>query len=179
MSLDLVRTLNLYEAIFTDSSDSGHPSPDLSKWKLAYDLLDRLAHDKVPKLIYDVLVTSDEAAYFAWNLAAVIPYSHITEEVPLPKARGTVPLTTLVAREGIKAPNKLCDVITAAYRHRAEILSLKRNFGAGKSRAIERGTVGMAIRKWDSHGGHWRVQVLYTLLVEAIEKLPPDSTTGR
>ncbi|KAK0374157.1 poly A polymerase head domain-containing protein [Colletotrichum melonis] len=179
MSLDLIRTLNLYEAIFTDSSDSGHPSPDLSKWKLAYDLLDRLAHDKDPGLIYDVLVTSDEAAYFAWNLAAITPYSHITEEVPLPKARGTVPLTTLVAREGIKAPNKLCDVITAAYRHRVEILGLKQSFGAGQSRTTERGIVGMAIRKWDSHGGHWRIQVLYALLVEAIEKLPSDSPTDR
>ncbi|KXH59592.1 poly A polymerase head domain-containing protein [Colletotrichum salicis] len=179
MSLDLIRTLNLYEAIFTDSSDRDHPSPDLSKWRLAYDLLDSLAHDKVPRSIYDILVISEEAAYFAWNLAAVTPYSHIREEVPLPKARGTVPLTTLVAREGIKAPNKLCDVITAAYRHRAEILGLKQGFGAGKSRTTERSIVGMAIRKWDSHGGHWRVQVLYALLVEAIEKLPSDSTTGK
>ncbi|KAG7043789.1 poly A polymerase head domain-containing protein [Colletotrichum scovillei] len=179
MSLDLIRTLKLYEAIFTDSSDSGHPSPDLSKWKLAYNLLDRLAHDKVPRMIYDVLVTSDEAAYFAWNLAAITPYSHVMEEVPLPKARGSVPLPTLVAREGVKAPNKLCDVITAAYRHRVEILDLKQSFGAGQSRTTERGIVGMAIRKWDSHGGHWRIQVLYALLVEAIEKLPSDSPTDR
>ncbi|OHF01409.1 poly A polymerase head domain-containing protein [Colletotrichum orchidophilum] len=179
MSLDLIRTLNLYETIFTDSNDTDHPSPNLSTWHVAYDLLDSLAHDKALRLIYDVLVKSDEAAYFAWNLAAITPYSHIMEEVPLPKVRGTVPLTTLVAREGIKAPNKLCDIITAAYRHRAEILGLKRGFGAGESRTNERDTVGMAIRKWDGHGGHWRIQVLYALLVEAMERLPSSSATER
>ncbi|OHW92812.1 tRNA nucleotidyltransferase [Colletotrichum incanum] len=178
-SLDLIRTLGLYEAIFTDPNGTEHPQPDLSKWHLVYDLLDNLVCNKAPGSIYDVLVKSDEAAYFAWNLVAVIPYSHVEKESPLPKSRATLPLTTLVAREGIKAPNKLCDVITAAHRHRPDITALKQIVCAKESTATKRDIVGMAIRKWDGQGSHWRVQVLYALLVEALEKLPSGSNAGK
>ncbi|KAK1976491.1 poly A polymerase head domain-containing protein [Colletotrichum cereale] len=178
-SLDLIRTLGLYEAIFVDPNGIQHPRPDLSKWHLVYDLLGTLACNNAPESIYDVLVKSDEAAYYAWNLAAVIPYSHVDNEMTLPKSRLTLPLTTLVAREGIKAPNKLCDVITAAYRHRSDIAALKQSVCTKDSTATERDTVGMAIRKWDGQGGHWRVQVLYALLVEAQEKLSSGSDTGK
>ncbi|GKT45497.1 CCA tRNA nucleotidyltransferase, mitochondrial [Colletotrichum spaethianum] len=178
-SLDLIRTLGLYEAIFTDPNSIKHPPPDLSKWQLVYDLFDSLVCNKALGSIYDVLVKSDEAAYYAWNLAAVIPYSHVEREMPLPKSRATLPLTTLVAREGIKAPNKLCDVITAAYRHRPDIVALKQAVCANESAATERDTVGMAIRKWDGQGSHWRVQVLYALLVEALDKLPSGSDADR
>ncbi|GJC77880.1 CCA tRNA nucleotidyltransferase, mitochondrial [Colletotrichum liriopes] len=178
-SLDLIRNLGLYEAIFTDPNGIEHPQPDLSKWHLVYDLLDNLVCNATPGSIYDVLVRSDEAAYFAWNLAAVIPYSHVEKEIPLPKSRATLPLTTLVAREGIKAPNKLCDVITAAHRHRPDITAFKQNFCAKEPVATKRDTVGMAIRKWEGQGSHWRVQVLYALLVEALDKLPSGSDAGK
>ncbi|KAJ0162083.1 CCA tRNA nucleotidyltransferase, mitochondrial [Colletotrichum tanaceti] len=174
-SLDLIRTLDLYNAIFTDPNGMEHPRPDLSKWQLVYDLLDSLIRDRAPGSIYDILVKSDEAAYFAWNLAALIPYAHVEKEVPLPKARATLPLTTLVAREGIKAPNRLCDVITAAHRHRHDITALKQGVCDKGPVATERDKVGMAIRKWDNQGSYWRVQVLYAMLVEASEKLTPDS----
>ncbi|KAK6224764.1 poly a polymerase head domain-containing protein [Colletotrichum tabaci] len=140
-SLDLIRTLGLYNAIFTDPNGMEHPRPDLTKWQLVYDLLDSLIRDRAPGSIYNILVKSDEAAYFAWNLAAITPYAHVEKEIPLSKARVTLPLTTLVAREV----------------------------------ATERDKVGMAVRKWDNQGGYWRVQVLYALLVEASEKLTPDS----
>ncbi|KDN69751.1 putative poly A polymerase head domain-containing protein [Colletotrichum sublineola] len=178
-SLDLIRTLGLYEAIFIDPNRIQHPRPDLSKWQLVYDLLCSLVCNKAPGSIYDVLVKSDEAAYYAWNLAAIIPYSHVENEMHLPKSRATLPLTTLVAREGIKAPNKLCDVITAAYRHRSNITALKQSVCDKDTTATERDTLGMAIRKWDGQGNHWRVQVLYALLVEAQEKLPCDSDADK
>ncbi|CCF45274.1 poly A polymerase head domain-containing protein, partial [Colletotrichum higginsianum] len=174
-SLDLIRTLGLYNAIFTDPNGMEHPRPDLSKWQLVYDLLDGLIRDRAPGSIYDILVKSDEAAYFAWNLAAITPYAHVEKEISLSKARVTLPLTTLVAREGIKAPNRLCDVITAAHRHRHDIAALKQGICAKGPVATERDKVGMAVRKWDNQGGYWRVQVLYALLVEASEKLTPDS----
>ncbi|KAK2044106.1 poly A polymerase head domain-containing protein [Colletotrichum somersetense] len=179
-SLDLIRTLGLYEAIFTDPNNIQHPRPDLSKWQLVYDLLCSLTcSSNTPGSIYDVLVKSDESAYYAWNLAAVMPYSHVENEIQMPKSRVTLPLTTLVAREGIKAPNKLCDVITAAYRHRSNIVALKQSVCVKDSTATERDTLGMAIRKWDGQGSHWRVQVLYALLVEAKEKLPCSSDADR
>ncbi|KAF9870862.1 putative poly polymerase protein [Colletotrichum karsti] len=169
-SLELIHNLGLYGAIFTDPNTNDRPPPDVSKWRLAYECLDRLACERAPGSIYDTLVVDDDAAYFAWALAAVAPYAHVDTEVTVPKSKGTLPLATLVAREGIKAPNKLCDVITGACRHRSEIASLKQSTWAKEPRASERDTVGMAIRKWDSRGGRWRVQVLYALLVEAMEK---------
>ncbi|KAL0933037.1 poly A polymerase head domain-containing protein [Colletotrichum truncatum] len=170
-SLELIHNIGLYGAIFTDPNSDERPLPDVSKWKLVYDLLDHLARDTAPGSIYNTLITTDEAAYFAWVLAALTPYAHVETEISIPKSKGTIPLTTLVAREGIKAPNKLCDAITGAQRHRCEITALKESTCAREPRATERDTVGMAIRKWDSQGSHWRVQVLNALLVEAMEKL--------
>ncbi|KAK2000637.1 poly A polymerase head domain-containing protein [Colletotrichum falcatum] len=178
-SLDLIRTLGLYEAIFVDPNNIQHPRPDLSKWQLVYDLLYSLACNGSPGSIYNVLVKSDEAAYYAWNLAAVIPYSHVENEIHLPKSKATLPLASLVAREGIKAPNKLCDVITAAFRHRSHIAAVKQSVCAKDSAAAERDTLGMAIRKWDGQGSHWRVQILYALLAEAQEKLPCGSDADK
>lgn len=142
-------------------------------------MLDSLDHEKAPGSIYDILVESEEAAYFAWNLVAVTPYAHVEKEMPTPKSRMTVPLTTLVAREGIKAPNKLCDVITAAYRHRPEIAAMKQSMCIKEPGAFQRDTVGMAIRKWDGQGGNWRIQVLYALLVDALQNLQSGSDAGK
>ncbi|KAF6808623.1 poly A polymerase head domain-containing protein [Colletotrichum musicola] len=170
LSLELIDTLGLYEAIFTDPNSIDHPRPDVSKWKRAYECLERLASRSVSGSIYDTLIRSDEDNYFAWVLAAVTPYAQVEAEVPAPKGKGLLPLTTLVTREGIKAPNKLCDVITAAHRHRHEITALKQSACAKEPRAAERDTVGMAIRKWDTRGGHWRLQVMFALLVDSMKE---------
>ncbi|KAI8296133.1 CCA tRNA nucleotidyltransferase [Colletotrichum sp. SAR11_59] len=84
-ALELIHNLGLYEAIFTDPSGVQCPAPDLSKWKLAYGCLDLLFRDRAPGSIYNTLVATDEAAYLAWALAAVIPYSHVKDEVAFPK----------------------------------------------------------------------------------------------
>lgn len=170
LSLELIHALGLYEAIFTDPNCSEHPPPDVSKWKPAYKCLERLASSSLSGSVYDTLVRSDEDAYFAWVLAAITPYAQVEEEVPTPKGRGSLPLTALVAREGIKAPNRLCDVITAAHRHCQEITSLKQSICGKEPRAGERDTVGMAIRRWDARGGHWRLQVMFALLVESMKE---------
>lgn len=73
-----------------------------------------------------------------------------------------------MAREGIKADNKTCSVVSGAFKHYKEITELKNAIKAKKSHINERDTVGMAIRRWDSHGGHWRLQALFALLIEAM-----------
>ncbi|KAF5520141.1 CCA tRNA nucleotidyltransferase [Colletotrichum aenigma] len=170
-ALELIHNLGLYEAIFTDPSGEQCPAPDLSKWKLAYGCLDLLFRDRVPGSIYNTLVATDEAAYLAWALAAVIPYSHVKDEVAFPKSKGTIPVTTLVAREGIKGPNKLCDMITGASRHCRQITAMKDNVCAKNPPFSQRDIVGMAVRKWDAQGGHWQTQIVYAILVEATDKL--------
>ena len=38
----------------------------------------------------------------------------------------------------------------------------------------ERDTVGMTIREWDTRGGHWKLQVLFAILVEAMQRNNPE-----
>ena len=172
-SLKYIDDLELYHTIFTDPSNAEFPTPEIPHWKLAYDTLDTLRQNRTPASIYDVLVRSDEAAYFAWVLAAVAPFA----QLPLPpntaKGRASPPYGTLAAREGIKAPNKLCDVCTAAHNFRDQIMTLKRAVLEGDRDVMDaRDRFGMEIRLWDARGGHWRLQVLFALLVEAMDVLP-------
>ncbi len=51
-------------------------------------------------------------------------------------------------------------------------MSLKTAVLEGDSDSKKRDKFGMAIRHWESRGGHWKLQVLSALLVEAMEALP-------
>ncbi|KAI1409065.1 hypothetical protein F5Y13DRAFT_182299 [Hypoxylon sp. FL1857] len=175
-SLEYIDKLGLYHTIFTDPTYSDIPTPDISNWKLAYGLLDSLRQNKTPGSIYDVLVRSDEADYYAWVLAAICPWENVKSEPRRTgKGKPSPPFGALAAREGIKATNKLCDLATAAHNNRAEIMSLVTAVLDNAPFIAERDRFGMAIRHWDSRAGHWRLQVLYALLVEAMEALAPGS----
>ncbi|KAI1321929.1 hypothetical protein F5Y16DRAFT_413587 [Xylariaceae sp. FL0255] len=174
-ALQYINDLGLYHTIFTDPTTAGALLPDVSKWHLAYDCLGSLSQNSTPGSIYRVLVRTDEASYYAWNLAALCPWGSIEEPVHTGPGKIPPPFITLAAREGIKAPNKLCDLITGAYRNRKEILSLKGAVVAKAPYISERDQFGMAIRRWESKGGHWRLQVLFALLVEATPRWSPSS----
>lgn len=174
-ALRFIDRLGLYHTIFTDSADSQMPQPDISNWTRAYSCLDDLEVHKSPRSIYELLVTSQEARYFAWNIAAIIPWVQIPDP-PAPKAgKLPTPYATTAAREGIKAPNRLSDVITAACRNREKILELKGFVNSKDARMNERDRVGMAIREWDARGGHWRLQVLAALLDDVLTRPVTES----
>ncbi|KAI1456634.1 hypothetical protein F4805DRAFT_467973 [Annulohypoxylon moriforme] len=174
-SLEYVEKLGLYHTVFTDPTHSNIPVPDISNWKLAYELFDSLRQNKTPGSIYDVLVRSDEADYYAWILAAICPWENVQDPPHNGKGKQPPPFVTLAAREGIKASNKLSDLATAAHNNRAEIITLMTAVSENAPFVTERDRFGMAIRNWDARAGHWRVQVLYALLVEAMEALAPGS----
>lgn len=145
--------------------------PNVSRLSVAYLCLDELLQQKKPDSIASRLIQTDDAAYCAWNLAAVCPWMTV-DDPPAPRRKANaLPPVGVVAREGFKAPNKLNDIITASYRHRREILELKNAVCNNESYINERDRFGMAIRKWDAQGGSWRLQVLSALLVEAMETL--------
>lgn len=146
------------------------PRPDISNWAAAYEALDVLAARKTPGSIYHILVRSDEAVYFAWQLAAVAPYEQLPDEAPKKPGKPPIPWATQANRGGLMSPNKLTDVITAAHRHRPAILELKNAVRDKAPHVNERERFGMAIREWDVKGGHWKLQVLYALLVEVMER---------
>ncbi|KAK8096358.1 uncharacterized protein PG998_014226 [Apiospora kogelbergensis] len=173
-ALERIDTLGLYHTVFMDPGSSNAPHPDISNWRIVYECLDRLRKGRTPGSIYDVLVHTEEAAYFSWVLAAVVPWAPFSREAPT-VGKEPPPYATLAAKEGIKAPNKVCEVITAAIKHRANIMALKNAVCAKEPYIHERDRFGMAIRQWEAHGGQWSLQVLLAFLVEASQVL--DATT--
>ncbi|KAK8128711.1 CCA tRNA nucleotidyltransferase- mitochondrial [Apiospora sp. TS-2023a] len=169
-ALERINTLGLYHTVFTDPAKKDAPQPDISNWRTVYECLDRLREARTPGSIYDVLVHTKEAAYFSWVLAAVVPWAPYSQTGPT-TGKQPPPPATLAAREGIKAPNKVCEVITAAEKHRPWIMELKNAVCDKESYINERDRFGMAIRQWDARGGQWRLQVLSAFLVQASEVL--------
>ncbi|KAK3338208.1 hypothetical protein B0H65DRAFT_434532 [Neurospora tetraspora] len=180
-SLTYINDLSLYHTLFTDSSRPDFPRPPLTSWPIAYQTLHSLSTTlATPGSIYSLLVTSPESAYFAWNLAALVPFAPLPDDPPLKGGKPAPPLATQAAREGYRAPNKLTDVITASHRHRQAILAMRdlvvRPAAGDEGKKMERDRLGMAIRGWDSRpgvGANWRLQVLYAVLVDVAER-----TTG-
>lgn len=80
----------------------------------------------------------------------------------------------LVAQEGFKAPNTVCNVIAASLDNREDIKKLVEEChkelrrSAGRTvpgEATARDTLGMAIRRW---GPTWRTQILFSLTHEVV-----------
>ncbi|KAL2070394.1 hypothetical protein VTL71DRAFT_13420 [Oculimacula yallundae] len=174
-SLQLIDRLGLYSTIFTDPTTPSTSPPNTKSWSIAYTCLHSLSSNSTPGSIYQSLVRSDDAKYLSWILAAITPWSQLPlPEAPKPGGKPPPPSGTMVAREGLKCENKTCNVVTGAFRHREEITALKDAIVQKADGISRRDTVGMTIRKWDAQGGHWRLQALFALLVEALKR---DSTS--
>lgn len=151
------------------------PQPSLEGWSVAYEFL----HDSPSNIdsVYDVLVTSDEARYYAWVLACVAPFARLPASISAnPKKQP--PAATVAAREGIKAPTKLSDLITAAVCHREQICELKSKVCSGDASEIGRDTLGMAVRGWEAKGTHWRLQVLFAILYDLMVQATASTGLG-
>lgn len=169
-SLHLLDRLGLYHTVFTDPGHADVPRPDTESWKAAYECLRFLAANNSPGSIYQILVRTEDEAYLAWVLAALAPWAPVPDPEPKPGKKAPPPFATLAAREGMRAPNKHCEVITAAARNRRSIARLKDAVQRQEPIASERDRFGMAIRRWDERGGPWRLQVLYAVLVDVMEQ---------
>ncbi|KAI3401370.1 hypothetical protein diail_11454 [Diaporthe ilicicola] len=161
----LIDHLGLYHTVFTDPVNLSMPQPSLEGWSAAYGFL----HDSASDInsVYELLVISDEARYYAWILACVAPFARLPIS-PSANPKKQPPLATVAVREGIKAPTKLADLVTAAVRHREEIFELKSKICSGDASKIGRDRLGMAIRGWEAKGGHWRLQVLFAILYDVL-----------
>ncbi|KAI1757115.1 hypothetical protein F4782DRAFT_525879 [Xylaria castorea] len=169
-SLQYINDLGLYHTVFTDPTRPDMPLPDLSLWCGAYECLDHLLRNQAPSSIFNILVHTDEASYYAWTLSALAPWVRVGEPIHTGKSKPLPPYICLAGREGIKATNKLCDITTAAHRNRVHIMALKTAVVQKAALIHDRDRFGMAIRHWDAQGGYWRLQVLFSLLVEAMQR---------
>ncbi|KAF2968274.1 hypothetical protein GQX73_g5336 [Xylaria multiplex] len=169
-SLQYINDLGLYHTVFTDPTKPDIPLPDISRWHKGYECLEHIFRSQAPGSISKVLVQTDEAPYYAWTLCALAPWEYVDERIHTGQGKPLPPFITLAGREGIKAPNKLCELITAAHKNRPDILALKTAVVQQVAHINERDRFGMAIRQWDAKGGHWKLQVLFTLLTEAMQR---------
>jgi hypothetical protein len=152
---------------------------------MAFRCLEQIIPDKSPDAISHFIIQTSDDVETAWTLAAFCPWENIPDikaenGKPKPKPKNT-PFILLAAREGLRATKKMCDIIAASHAHRSEILDFKRATCSGQAFANQRDTLGMAIRKWEGNGNHWRLQLLYALLTEAmevLEELPSNSPQG-
>lgn len=168
-ALQLIDRLNLYSTIFTDTTTQ-LTIPSTDNWSIVYDCLEALKSNQTPKSIYQSLVRSDDAKYWGWILAALTPWVTVPEPAPVKKGKLPPPLATIVAREGIKADNKVCNIVTGAFRDYEQITQLKNDIKRKEPYVNERDTIGMTIRRWDGQGGHWRMQALFAILAGALKK---------
>lgn len=176
MALALIDRLGLYDTIFTDPTKEVSYKPDISYLKPAYDCVSELlrstSDQETLSVVASTLLRNPEEKYLAWIIAALVPWADAPIS-DIPENGGKTTYTAqVVAREGIKAPNKICNVITSSMEHSEKIRTLKdrcvtqlkyphrRQEGEDST---ARDTLGIAIRHW---GPTWRSQVLFSLLYE-------------
>jgi len=178
-ALSLIDEAGLYDTIFCDTSTNGSAGDaEHEDWKDSITTAEELLNSSSP--LSNLLIGDDEDRYNAWVLACLIPYRNSPQPSAEPGKKTLPPVATNVAREGFKAPNKICDIVTAAVRHASDIPSLASTYSVNRKRSSdvineneEREILGMAIRRW---GVSWKSQTFYTLLA-AIADDPSQKTS--
>ncbi|KAF1846796.1 tRNA nucleotidyltransferas-like protein [Cucurbitaria berberidis CBS 394.84] len=176
MALELIDRFGLYRTVFTDPSRELLAEPETAYFQPAYDFVESVVekNGEIPETVPVTLLRTGDEQYLAWVCATVIPWAD-APTVPHPKSaqRPLFP-AYLVAREGFKAPNKVCDVVAASLTNSEEIRSLIAQCAKGLRRpetinpandSTARDTLGMAIRRW---GSTWRTQVFFNLVYEIV-----------
>ena len=175
MALELINRFGLYKTVFTDPTRELPAEPDTSLFQPAFEFVDSVVQggSKDPVIADHLLRTGDEQ-YLAWICATMMPWADaptVPHQKPLQRPYFSA---YLVAREGFKAPNKVCDVVAASLSNSEEIRNLVAQCARGLQRpdtinptsdATARDTLGMAIRRW---GSTWRTQVLFNLTYEVV-----------
>ena len=187
MALSLINRLGLYNTIFTDPREVGYDSVDTSNWKKAYDGLQEIMapNDGCDKgldclgVIKSVLLRDSDDDYLAWLLCAFTPWAHIKSTVPEKSmSKAPIPLAAAIAREGIKADNKVTKLVEGAVTNLNEIVASQNTVASQgqdapttsplkrKFESPSRESLGMSIRRW---GPRWRNHVMYAVLVGLME----------
>lgn len=163
MALNLIDRLTLYSTIFSDPAQDPATaySPDTRNWSTVINFVQDILSSKHGEL----MIRDADEKYLAWMLAAVVPYRDAPCPPRIEGKKAPPPVATTVTREGIKATNHVCQVITSSVTYQSEI-SMMASDCAGRN-PPSREVVGMAIRQW---GPIWRSLAVYSLLVNVVEE---------
>jgi tRNA nucleotidyltransferase (CCA-adding enzyme) len=159
MGLELIDTIGLYQCVFVEPTQPEFYTPDLTHWRDSYDTLSQLlvAKDSAPgSQLRSIVIEGKEEEYLSWILVAMVPYSN-SPKIQAVKGKKMEHMVARVAREGLKLPSKIVDLLSLSNENVEQI----KQFVLEKTE--ERDILGMAIRQW---GPTWRLQVLFALLHE-------------
>lgn len=180
-ALQLIDKMGLYSTIFTDPTRETAYEPNIQHWLTPCCVINEVFNRTNNAL--SLLIQNSEDMYMMWILAALTPWADAPQpERSRPEAKLPPPAAANVAREGIKATNKVCDIVTSSVRNAGEIAILKDRFISRKrypQRHVEGDDpcagdiIGMTIRRW---GANWRHQVAFALFLEI--KASPESERG-
>lgn len=162
----------MYNTIFTDPGKRQPHEFDLERWPRAYDAA-RIVIDEA-STITDVLFShADDQAYIIWTLSSLVPWADAPIAQFQPNKKPLPAPGVGVARNGIKAPNKLADIVQCALANANEIIETKNDFlkhSRDQDNKMQNGspggrdTLGMLLRKW---GPTWTSQMTFALMLEA------------
>lgn len=176
MALDFINRFGLYRTVFTDPTRELPSEADTDLFQPAYELVQSILEGEsdAPAVIKTTLLRDADEKYLAWICATMIPWAD-APTVPHPKPTQRPLITAyLVAREGFKAPNKVCDVVAASISNSEKIQNVVAQCAKGLRRPdtinpeedpTGRDTLGMALRSW---GSTWRTQVFFNLIYEVV-----------
>ncbi|OAG10055.1 poly A polymerase C-terminal region-like protein [Paraphaeosphaeria sporulosa] len=177
MALRLIDEAGLHDTIFTDPTRKLEFQPDVQHYRKGYKFMTEWINEregsKYPVIPQTLLSTRDaesDEEYLAWVCAAVLSWADAPKLPPPKKNRQPLYAASLVAQEGLKAPNRVCDVLTASLNNYEAVSQLvgecqKRLPEEDPSSPAQREKIGMALRNW---GRTWRSQVLFALLHEIV-----------
>lgn len=159
-ALEYIDALGLYNTIFVNplqEEDAFIPHTGFN-WRIAYDTLQDILNDDSFCSWRDGLIKDDDDRFLAWIVAAMVPWA----DAPLPpptnrKARQASPAAASVTREGLKAPNKVTDLIALCVVNRERIVAIKNDGGRDQE------ALGMAVR---GMGATWGLELLFALLYD-------------
>jgi tRNA nucleotidyltransferase (CCA-adding enzyme) len=162
-SLEYFNKLGLYNVIFTEPSAEAAFKPDLENWSEAYGTVALIVAPDTTKFSAKsrkILFKDNEEIFQAWILSALVPWADAPQPPALKSGRAAPPMISTVAKEGLKAPNKIFDLLASSVQNMENIRKLV------ASKEYTRDVIGMAIRAW---GVTWRQQVLFTILKDVYD----------
>lgn len=178
MALELIDSFGLYRTVFTDPTRQLPSEAETDYFKPAYDLVESILqsneNSSIPDIVPNTLLRDDDDRYLAWICATLLPWADAPTVPHHKPTQRPFFAAYLVAREGFKAPNKVCDVIAASLSNGEEIRKVVAKCAKGLRRpdtpnavqeSTARDTLGMALRRW---GSTWRTQVFFNLIYEIV-----------
>lgn len=178
MALRLIDEASLYDTIFTDPTRTIDFKPEIDHYRQSYEFLaswfdeqTNLDDSVIFEILFDTVSAEEQAdaKYLAWVCAAVMPWVDAPKIPPAKKSRPPLHAASVVAQEGLKAPNRVSDVIAASLDNYEAISQLVGECNSPAKKDLEgpaqREKIGMSLRRW---GRTWRSQVFFSLLHDIV-----------